>query len=248
MEYLIVLLVGVGAGTLGGVIGTGSSLILMPVLVIFFGAQQAVPIMAIGAMMGNLGRVITWRQEIDWRACVAYSATAVPAAIFGVHTLLALSQHTIELALGIFFISMIPVRHWIASRKIQFSSLHLALIGAPVGFLTGIMVSTGPITVPIFTLYGLERGAFLGTEAAASMLVYLAKVATFKGLDALPFKLVGQGLVVGSALMIGSFIARPIVLKIAPTKFKWMVDALMLASGLSLIWAASRSNELPGFW
>ena len=240
MEYLIVLIVGVGAGTLGGIIGTGSSLILMPVLVIFFGAQQAVPMMAIGAMMGNLGRVITWRKEIDWRACVAYSATAVPAAILGVHTLLALSQHTIELALGIFFISMIPVRRWIASRKIQFSNLHLALIGAPVGFLTGIMVSTGPITVPIFTLYGLERGAFLGTEAAASMMVYFAKVVTFKGMDALPLRLVWQGLIVGAALMMGSFIARPIVLKIPSIKFKLMVDLLMLISGLSLLWAASR--------
>ena len=240
MDYLIVLLVGVGAGTLGGVIGTGSSLILMPVLVIFFGAQQAVPIMAIGAMMGNLGRVITWREVIDWRACAAYAATAVPAAMLGVHTLLTLSQHTIELALGIFFISMIPVRRWIASRHIQFTAWHLALVGIPVGFLTGIMVSTGPITVPIFTLYGLERGAFLGTEAAASMLVYLAKVITFKGLDALPMSIVWQGLIVGSALMMGSFLARPIVLKMKPTQFKWMVDALMLLSGLSLVWAAMR--------
>jgi uncharacterized protein len=243
LDYLIVLLVGVGAGTLGGIIGTGSSLILMPVLVIFFGAQQAVPIMAIGAIMGNFGRVLTWRKEVNWRACVAYCSTAVPGAIFGVHTLLALTAHVVELALGIFFISMIPVRRWIASRRIQFSAKHLALIGAPVGFLTGIMVSTGPITVPIFTLYGLERGAFLGTEAAASMIVYLAKVVTFKGLDALPVRIVWQGLIVGSALMLGSFFARPIVLKIPPTKFKFMVDALMLASGLSLLWAAC----LPSF-
>ncbi len=229
-----------GAGTLGGIIGTGSSLILMPILVIFFGAQHAVPIMAIGAIMGNFGRVLTWRKEVNWRACAAYGATAVPGAILGVHTLLALSQHAIELALGLFFISMIPVRRWIANRRFQFSATHLALVGGPVGFLTGIMVSTGPITVPIFTLYGLERGAFLGTEAAASMLVYVAKVVTFKGLDALPMRVVWQGLIVGMSLMLGSFFARPIVLKIPPKKFKWMVDGLMLLSGLSLLWAATR--------
>ena len=240
MEYLVVLLVGVGAGTLGGIIGTGSSLILMPVLVIVFGAQQAVPIMAIGAMMGNLGRVITWRNEVDWRACAAYCLTAVPAAALGVHTLLALSAHVIEFALGIFFISMIPIRRFIASRAIRFTAIHMALIGGPVGFLTGIMVSTGPITVPVFTMYGLERGAFLGTEAAASMMVYLTKVITFKSLDALPLQIVWQGLIVGAALMLGSFIARPIVLKIPPIKFKLMVDLLMLLSGLSLLWAASR--------
>jgi uncharacterized protein len=240
MEYLIVLLIGVGAGTLGGVIGTGSSLILMPVLVILFGAQQAVPIMAIGAIMGNLGRVLAWRAEVNWRACGAYCATAVPGAILGVHTLLQLPQHAVELALGVFFISMIPARRWLARRAIQLSGLHLALAGGPVGFLTGILVSTGPITVPLFTAYGLERGAFLGTEAAASMAVYIAKVATFEGLGALPVSLISKGLIVGAALMAGSFLARSIVLRISPARYKLILDGLMMSSGLSLIWASLR--------
>ena len=240
MDYLIVLLVGVGAGTLGGVIGTGSSLILMPVLVILFGPQQAVPVMAIGAIMGNLGRVLAWRREVEWRACAAYCSTAVPGAVLGVHTLLVLPPRAVELALGVFFISMIPARRWLSRRAVKLSGLHLALIGGPVGFLTGILVSTGPITVPVFTLYGLERGAFLGTEAAASMIVYGAKVATFQGLGALPAGHILKGLIVGAALMAGSFLARSLVLRISPGKYKLLVDGLMLSSGLSLLWASVR--------
>jgi uncharacterized membrane protein YfcA len=57
MGYLLVLFVGLLAGMLSGVIGTGSSMMLMPVLVMLFGPQQAVPIMAIAAIMGNLGKV-----------------------------------------------------------------------------------------------------------------------------------------------------------------------------------------------
>ena len=94
--------------------------------------------------------------------------------------------------------------------------------------------------MPVFTSYGLERGAFLGTEAASSMLVYMAKVATFKGLDALPASYVLEGLLVGAALMAGSFLARPIVLSLSPARFKLLIDGLMLSSGLSLIWAAAR--------
>ena len=69
MGYLLVLAVGLAAGTLSGVIGTGSSMLLMPVLVLLFGPQQAVPIMAIAAIMGNFGKVLAWWREIDWRAC-----------------------------------------------------------------------------------------------------------------------------------------------------------------------------------
>jgi uncharacterized membrane protein YfcA len=240
MGYLLVLFVGLLAGMLSGVIGTGSSMMLMPVLVMLFGPQQAVPIMAIAAIMGNLGKVLAWWREVDWRACAAYCSTAVPGAALGVRTLLALPPHAVELALGLFFLAMVPTRRWLARRSIQFSLLHLALIGGVVGFLTGIVVSTGPITVPVFMSYGLVKGAFLATEAAGSLAVYGTKVAVFKHLGALPLHVVLDGLITGSALMAGSFAARYVVVRMSARTFKLVVDGLMLSSGLSLLWAAAR--------
>ena len=240
MGYLLVLFVGLLAGTLSGVIGTGSSMMLMPVLVMLFGPQQAVPIMAIAAIMGNLGKVLAWWREVDWRACAAYCSTAVPGAALGVRTLLALPPHAVELALGVFFLAMVPTRRWLARRSIQFSLLHLALIGGVVGFLTGIVVSTVPITVPVFMSYGLVKGAFLATEAAGSLAVYGTKVAVFKHFGALPLHVVFDGLITGSALMAGSFSARYVVVRMSARTFKLVVDGLMLSSGLSLLWAAAR--------
>jgi uncharacterized membrane protein YfcA len=240
MGYFLVLTVGFCAGLLSGVIGTGSSMLLMPVLVMTFGPQQAVPIMAIGAIMGNFGKVIAWWREIDWRACGAYCVTAIPGAALGVRTLLALPPHAVEVALGLFFVAMVPTRRWLSRRSVKFTLWHLALIGGPVGFLTGIVVSTGPITVPVFTSYGLERGAFLATEAAGSLAVYATKVATFEGFGALPPALLLKGLITGTALMAGSFCARHIVMRMTPGTFKLLVDGLMLSSGLSLLWAAAR--------
>jgi uncharacterized membrane protein YfcA len=240
MEYFLVLSVGLLAGILSGVIGTGSSMLLMPVLVMSFGPKQAVPIMAIAAIMGNLGKVFAWWREIDWRACAAYCSTAVPGAALGVRTLLALPPHAVELALGVFFIAMVPTRRWLARRALKFSLFHLALIGGVVGFLTGIVVSTGPITVPVFMSYGLVKGAFLATEAAGSLAVYGVKVAVFQHFGALPASVVLSGLITGSALMIGSFAARYIVMRMSARTFRLIVDSLMLSSGLSLLWAAGR--------
>src|SRR5580698_3937717 len=129
MEYLLVLSVGLVAGVLSGVIGTGSSMMLMPVLVMLFGPQQAVPIMAIAAVMGNLGKILAWWREVHWRACAAYCATAVPGAALGARTLLALPAHAVDVALGVFFIAMVPTRRWLARRAIRFTPIHLALIG-----------------------------------------------------------------------------------------------------------------------
>jgi uncharacterized membrane protein YfcA len=240
MDFLLVLAVGLVAGTVGGVVGTGSSIILMPVLVVAYGPLEAVPVMAIAAFMGNLGRVIAWRSLIDWRAAGAYCLTAVPGAALGVRTLLSVPPGVIESALGVFFLAMIPLRRWLARKSIRLNTTQVLLLGAPMGFLTGIVVSTGPLTVPLFTAYGLDQGALLGTEALGSLAVYATKVATFRGFDALPAKVLLQGLIAGSSLMAGSFVGRVVVLRLQPAAFRLLIDGLMGVSGLTLLWAATR--------
>jgi uncharacterized protein len=58
-NYVIVLALGLAAGSLSGIIGTGSSIMLLPVLVFQFGPKQAVPIMAIAALMLNIGKLLS---------------------------------------------------------------------------------------------------------------------------------------------------------------------------------------------
>jgi len=238
VEFLFILCLGLVAGTLSGIVGFGSSIMLMPVLVIAFGPLQAVPIMAIAAIMANLSRIMVWWRDVDWRAVGAYSVTGAPLAALGAATLLALPARVIEAALGVFFIAMIAVRRWMAAHRLKLGLVHLALIGVPVGYLTGIVVSTGPLTAPIFLATGLVKGAFLSSEAAASLAVYLAKAAVFRSYGALPVEIIVKGLIVGSTLMAGAFIAKRFVLKMDAARFRLLMDGLMLLSGLALLWAA----------
>lgn len=50
MEWLIIVPLSLIAGTVGGVIGFGAGVIMVPILVWVFGAKAAVPIMAIAAL------------------------------------------------------------------------------------------------------------------------------------------------------------------------------------------------------
>jgi uncharacterized membrane protein YfcA len=244
MEFLFVLVVGLVAGTVSGIIGTGSSIMLVPVLVLAFGPKAAVPIMAIAAVMANLARILTWWRVVDWCAAGAYAVTAAPGAALGAGTLLILPARLIDGALGGFFILMIPLRRWLAARAFTVGLGQLALAGGAIGYLTGIVVSTGPISVPLFLAYGLVKGGFLATEAAGSLAVYLAKTATFRELGALPLDVLGQGLITGASLMAGAVIAKRFVLKLDADAFRLMMDGLMLVSGLTLLWTALRGTLL----
>jgi uncharacterized membrane protein YfcA len=240
VNLAFILAVGLIAGTLSGIVGFGSSIMLMPVLVIVFGPIQAVPIMAIAAIMANFSRILAWRREVDWRACAAYSVTAVPGAIAGARTLLVLPPRLIECGIGLFFIVMIPARRWLAAHNLKIRLWHLALIGLLVGFMTGIVVSTGPITAPVFLAYGLVKGAFLATEAASSLAVYVSKVVVFRTLGALPWEIIVEGLITGSSLMAGAFLAKRFVIKLDPGRFRLLMEAMMLISGATMLWSAAK--------
>ena len=240
LTYVLVLVVGYFAGLVSGIVGTGATIILLPVLVFAFGPREAVPIMAVVALMSNFAKITSWWKEIDWRACAAYAVGGIPAAALGARTLLILPEKVVNVALGLFFLAMIPGRRWLAARNLIIGPWLLVLAGAVIGFLTGIVVSTGPLSVPVFTAYGLVKGAFIATEAASSLALYISKAITFRSFGALPTDILLKGLIAGSSVMAGTYTARLIVERLSVAVFQHLLEVVMLVSGLALLWAAIR--------
>ena len=238
MIWLGILALGLAAGTVGGIVGFGSSIMLMPALVLAFGPREAVPILAIAGLMANLSRVAVWWQDVDWRAAAVFSATAAPAAALGALTLVSIDARWIELALGVFFIAMIPVRRWLLAQGWTISLGQLALAGAGIGYLSGVVASVGPINTPFFVAYGLVKGAYLSTEALSSAAMGVAKAIVFRRFDAMPMETVVRGLIVGGSVMAGSWVAKSFVLKLAPERFRLLMDGLLLLAGSIMVFGA----------
>jgi hypothetical protein len=236
--WLLVMLIGLIAGTVGGLIGFGSSIMLMPALVLAVGPKAAVPIMAIAGLMANISRVAVWWREVDWRAAGVYGLTAVPAGALGARTLVALDARKVELALGVFFLAMIPVRRWLLARGFRIRLSQLAIVGAVIGFLSGLVATVGPINTPFFLAYGLTKGPYVSTEALGSALVGLSKAATFRTFGALPWDLAVSGLLVGSAVTVGSWLSKRLMHRISAAQFSGLMDGMLAVAGLLLLFGA----------
>lgn len=233
--WLAILLIGVLAGTVGGVIGFGGSNLLLPLLVFAFGPKEAVPIMGLAGVMANFARVAVWWREVDWRAAAVYAATAVPAVALGARLFLSLDARLVEAGLGVFMLAMVPIRRWFLARNFTIGYAGLAAAGAGIGFLTGMVAATGPINTPFFLAYGLTRGAYIATEALGSLAVFATKTVVFQQSGALPGATLAKGLVIGAAMMLGSWLARGIVQRLDARQFRGLMDALMLAAGVAMI-------------
>jgi uncharacterized protein len=238
MTWAAILALGLVSGTLSGIVGFGASIMLMPALMFSFGPREAVPIMAIAALLANLSRVLVWWREIDWRANAYYCVTAVPMAALGARSLLVLEPRIVEGVLGALFLVMIPARRWLLARGLRVKAWHFTLIGAGIGFLSGMVASTGPINTPFFLAYGLVKGAYLATEALGAMAIGLTKAAVFRRFDALPVETVVRGLLIGCSLMIGSRLAKGFVLRLDAERFRVLMDLLLAGAGLVMLWGA----------
>ena len=238
MMWVGVLALGLFAGTLSGIVGFGASIMLMPLLMLSFGPQEAVPIMAIAALLANFSRVLVWWRDVNWRVNAYYCVTAIPMAALGARTLLALDPRIVEGFLGVLFLGMIPARRWLTARGMRVKDWHFTIVGAVIGYLSGMVASTGPINTPFFLAYGLVKGAYLATEALGSMAIGITKALVFQRFNALPWETVGRGLIIGASLMVGSRLAKVFVLRLDPNQFRLLMDLLLACAGLVLLWGA----------
>jgi uncharacterized membrane protein YfcA len=226
---------GLAAGVLGGVIGFGTTIILMPALVYFYGPIQAIPVIALVATVANLSRIFLWWSVINWKVCFVYSITAIPAVILGVNTLVTLNDRLVEITLGLFLILLIPIRRWMRNKNFYLKLWQMSLVGAGIGFLTGIVATTGAINTPFFLAFGLSKGAFLGTEAASTLSILFTKGITFHQLGFLNSTAIIQGLLIGSCVLLGSIFSKRIVLALPEKKFLLLMELVMLISGTSIL-------------
>lgn len=235
LQALVLGVLGLGAGVLGGVIGFGTTIILLPALVYFYGPVEAIPVIALVATVANLSRIFLWWGVIQWRVCLVYSLTAIPFTILGVNTLVQLNERLIELLLGIFLILLIPVRRWMRKKNFYLQLWQMGLVGAGIGYLTGIVATTGAINTPFFLAFGLSKGAFLGTEAASTLSILFTKGITFHQLGFLNMTAIIQGVLIGSCVLAGSIFSKKIVLALPEEKFVLLMELVMLISGLSIL-------------
>jgi len=235
IQALVLGFLGLGAGVLGGVIGFGTTIILMPALVYFYGPIQAIPVIALVATVANLSRIFLWWSSINWKVCFVYSITAIPAVILGVNTLVALNDRLVEITLGLFLILLIPVRRWMRKKNFYLKLWQMSLVGAVIGYLTGIVATTGAINTPFFLAFGLTKGAFLGTEAASTLSILFTKGITFHQLGFLNTTAIIQGLLIGCFVLIGSIFSKRIVLALPEKKFLLLMELVMFVSGASIL-------------
>jgi hypothetical protein len=220
------------AATLAGITGFGGAAVLLPVLVVLFGPRDAIPILTVAQLIGNSSRVVLNRTEVDYRVVGWYALGAVPLGLLGGMLFARAPAPVLTRLVGLVLLVIVAWRRLGAPAPPKPTLRSFAAIGAGASLLSGLVGSVGPLMAPLFLSYGLVKGAYIGTEALATVVTHVAKLVAYQRAEVLTSSATLVGLALGPVMVGGSLFARRVVNRMQERVFVLVIEATMFAAGL----------------
>lgn len=230
-----VVVAALAASTLAAVAGFGGAVIMLPVLVWAFGVRDAIPILTVAQLIGNLSRVGLNRYELDWAVVRRFALGAVPAAVVGGVVFATAPAAALVRVLGLFLLLMVVYRHTSWGKRSTMSLGRFLPLGAAAGLLSAILGTVGPFAAPFFLAYGLVKGAYIGTEAMTAVVMHITKLAVYGGYALLDPRGVLTGLAIGAVMLVGSYAGKRILSRVPERVFPYLIEAVLLVAGILFI-------------
>jgi uncharacterized protein len=99
-------------------------------------------------------------------------------------------------------------------------------------FASALVGSIGPIMAPFFLAAGLVKSAYIGTEAAASVVMQVAKIVAYGFAAILAPSMAAIGLLMVPAMLAGSWLGKRIVDRMPERLFIAVIEVVLVVAGL----------------
>lgn len=232
--YIVLILSSFAAAFISGAAGFGGALLLLPVVTLCVGAETAVPVLTIAQLLGNLSRMAFGIKQIDWKSVSLFCSTALPLAALGAFGFSILPKDIVSRCIGGVLVTLVLMKvFW----KLEFNAGTKTLLagGAVTGLLSGLVGSGGPIGAAIFLSLGLPPVAYIASEATTASAMHILKTIIYGNLVRLDLIALGTGLIMGVAMIGGSFAANRLIKNMEKAKFQKYVAVLLCIVGLYML-------------
>jgi uncharacterized membrane protein YfcA len=231
-QVVLLTVAALAASTLAAVAGFGGAAILLPVLVALFGPRDAIPILTIAQLVGNGSRVVINRDAVDRRIVGWFALGGIPAALIGGFLFAAAPLDALTRLIGAFLLASVAWRHIRPRPSGALGPRTFTVIGAFFAFASALVGSIGPLMAPFFLAAGLVKSAYIGTEAAATVVMHVAKLVAYGTAALLTAATVGIGLVMAPAMIVGSLIGKRILDRLPERVFVAIIEVVLVVAGL----------------
>ena len=231
----MVIVTALAASILAAVAGFGGAVIMLPVLVWAVGIYDAIPILTIAQLIGNLSRVVFNKRELKWPVVGRFALGAVPAAVIGGIIFATAPATALVRLLGVFLIVMVIYRHTRWGKNARLTLRGFVPLGAASGILSAVLGTVGPFAAPFFLSYGLIKGAYIGTEAMTAAIMHVTKLGVYGSYALIGIHTLLIGIAIGAVMILGTYLGKRLLNKVPENIFPYIIEGTMLVVGVLFI-------------
>ena len=227
VEYALLFIAAFAAAAISGAAGFGGSLLLLPLSAATVGVTQAVPLLTIAQLIGNLSRAGFGFTQIHWKPVGLFLLGAIPLSVLGALAFVQLPKELLTRAIGAAILIFVALKYF---GLLKITSGRAVLIGGGgvIGFLSGLVGSAGPLGAAIFLSLGLPPVAYIASEATTALAMHGVKTVVYQRYIALDREFWLLAALMGIAMVLGTWSAKRIIERISRETFQRFVAILLV--------------------
>jgi len=199
-----------------------------------------VPIIAISSIFTNLSRAAAYLRYVDRRRAMIVIAAAALSTALGAYGYTRLTNAGAALVIGAMLISSVPLRRLLKRRDIRIGDAGLGASAVGYGVVVGGTSGSGVILLSLLMAAGLEGAAVIATDAVISVFTSIIKISVFGLAGVVTAQVLAFALLIGGLALPGAFLARAFVERMPVHIHAAILDAVVIAGGVMMIFAAAR--------
>lgn len=233
-DYVLLFLGAFFAAAISGAAGFGGALLLLPLLTHTVGVTEAVPLLTVAQLVGNLSRAGFGFRQIRWQPVLIFLATAIPFAVLGALSFVSLPKPLVIRLVGAAILAFVLIK---ALGLAAFRPTNRLLLagGAVVGLLSGLVGSAGPLGAAIFLTLNLPPVAYIASEAVTAIGMHAVKTVVYGSELHLGASFWPLALALGAAMVFGTWASKGIIERIPVEWFRRFVGLLLVVIAIQMI-------------
>lgn len=221
------------AGILSAVAGVGGGIAMLAALASVVPPAALIPLHGIVQIGSNIGRVIVLARHVAWRILPAFLVGSVVGAGLGGATAVNLPPEVVRIAVGVFIL-------WsLAAKPPGLLRRHGWLNGAISSYLTMFVGASAPFVLVYVKAQELGRMGQVGTHAVLMTSQHILKTLIFGFLGFAYGPWIGFVIGLIATGFLGTLIGRSFLGRTSDTRFALVVNVVLAAVALRLIWVAA---------
>ncbi len=234
MLYIALLIV--LASCVGTLAGFGTSTIMIPVMLVFYGLPTTLLLVGIINWFGDIWKLVFFREGIKWDLLLVFGVPGAIAGFISAWIVLSIPRELVTAAIGGTVTAYAVLLLTRPAFKVCQTMPAAVACGASSGFMAGSFGMSGIVRSAFLSGFDLENEVYVAMGGAIALMIDSSRIVAYvaKGVSIEP-SLIWGFLIFIPASLIGSMIGRKAVNRISQNKFRKMVAGFLMAAGLNLL-------------